>query len=290
MKIIGTGLSGLVGSRVVELLSPAHAFTNLSLETGVDITNEEATRAHITKSDASWVFHFAAITDVDGAEKDRELGEKSKTWQVNVQATKYVTDAAFSSGKRVLYISTDFVFDGAKKEYNEEDTPNPLGWYAITKYEGEKIVAAHSDNLIVRISNPYVAQGGVRPDFVHKIIDRLSGGGQVSAPDDQVFVPTFVDDIARAIDALVSVNASGVYHVVGTGGLTPFSVAEKIARAFAFDESLVTPTTFEKFFTGRAPRPRFAVLNNGKINSLGVHMSTFDEGLAKIVLLREKTT
>lgn len=288
MNIIGTGLSGLVGSRVVELLSERHAFANLSLETGVDITNEQITHQHITASDALWVFHFAAVTDVDGAEKERELGEKSKSWQVNVDATRYVADAAKESGKRVLYISTDFVFDGTKKEYKEEDIPHPLGWYAITKYEGEKIVSGNPDNLIIRISNPYVAQSAVRPDFIHKIIDRLSAGLPVGAPDDQLFIPTFVDDIAHAISILIDRGARGVYHVVGSGGLSPFSVAQKIAAAFGFDQSLVSPTTFTTFFAGRAPRPRYAVLNNDKIRSLGVAMSTFDEGLAKIVLLREK--
>ncbi len=289
MKILGTGLSGLVGSRVVELLSPKHEFSNLSLETGVDITNKELTYKHIAASDAPWIFHFAAVTDVDGAEKERELGQRSKSWIVNVEATRYVAEAAARGRKKVLYISTDFVFDGTKRVYREDDVPNPLGWYAVTKYEGEKIIAANGDNLIIRISNPYVASVGVRPDFVHKIMDRLAQGLPVGAPDDQLFVPTFVDDIATAIGALMEADARGVYHVVGTDGISPYTVARKIAVRMGIDPSVVSATTFEKFFAGRAPRPFYAVLNNDKITSLGVHMSTFDEGLAKIVLSREKS-
>ncbi len=286
MKILGTGLSGLVGSRIVELLSSKHEFANLSLETGVDITQEEVTHSHIKAANVPWVFHFAAITDVDGAEKERNLGNKSKSWIVNVDATRYVTTAANESGKRVLYVSTDFVFDGTKKEYRENNTPNPQGWYAITKYEGEKIVAQNPDNLIIRISNPYVAGVGVRPDFIHKIMERLAQKLPVSAPDDQLFIPTFVDDIAGAIDALMSVQAKGIYHVVGTGGVSPYTVATKIAARMGIDTNVVTSTSFAKFFEGRAPRPFYAVLNNDKITALGVHMSTFDEGLAKIELSR----
>jgi len=90
MNIIGTGLSGLVGSRVVELLGSRHTFEDLSLDTGVDITNPSTVEERIKKSDAQWVFHFAAKTDVDGAEKERSLGENSPTWIVNVTATENI--------------------------------------------------------------------------------------------------------------------------------------------------------------------------------------------------------
>jgi dTDP-4-dehydrorhamnose reductase len=290
MKIIGTGLSGLVGSRIVELLGGTFEFTNLSLETGVDITNAATVDLHIGQSDAPWIFHFAAMTDVDGAEKERDLKEDSKSWIVNVKATQHVADAAKKYGKKILYISTDFVFDGTKEFYTEEDVPNPQGWYAITKYEGEKIIAQGTQNLIIRIANPYLATAGVRPDFVHKIMERLLTQLPVSAPKDQQFIPTFVDDIAHAIEVLVKGDAHGIYHVVGTGSLSPYDVATKIASALKLDPAVVGSTTFEEFFKNRAPRPRYANLKNDKLRTAGVHMSTFDEGLATMVLLREKTS
>lgn len=290
MKIIGTGLSGLVGSRVVELMSQDHTFTNLSLETGIDITKPGVANTHITQSDAEWVFHFAAMTDVDGAEKERSLGEASMSWLVNVKATQYVADAARSSGKRILYISTDFVFDGTREEYSETDVPNPIGWYAVTKYEGEKIIAKIPKSLIIRIANPYGREPGIRPDFVHKIMNRLESKQAIVAPQDQRFVPTFIDDIGSAIGVLATMNAEGLYHVVGTGNLSPYDVACKIATALNLDITLVSPTTFDEFFKNRAPRPYKAVLKNDKIQKLGVHMSTFDEGIDKIRLLREKKT
>lgn len=279
MNIIGTGLSGLVGTRVVELLSARYTFTNLSLETGIDITKPGVVSKHIARSDAPWVFHFAAMTDVDGAERERALGRESKSWIVNVKATQYVADAARASGKKLLYISTDFVFDGTKKEYSEVDTPNPRGWYAITKFEGEKIVGKIPGSLIIRISNPYVANP-IRPDFIHKIMGRLAAAEPVSAPDDQIFIPTFVDDVGTAIDALVTKEAQGVYHVVGGMALSPYAVAQKIAGLFGWDKGLITTTSFARFFEGRAPRPFCAALKNDKITELGIHMSSFDEGIA----------
>lgn len=282
MKIIGTGLSGLVGSRIAQLLEPKYTFTNLSLETGVDITDRAAVEEHISGSDAPWVFHMAAMTDVDGAEKEKDLRQHSKSWKVNVEATRNVAEVAQRTAKKLLYVSTDFVFDGTKQEYTEEDVPNPQGWYAITKYEGEKIVAAVPGSLIIRIANPYCAELGVRPDFVHKIMERLTEALPVSAPDDQQFLPTFVDDIAHAIDTLVSSSAQGIYHVVGSGSLSPYAAAQKIAAALGIDPSVVSKSNFEEFFKNRAPRPQFANLSNQKVSALGVHMSTFDEGIATI--------
>ena len=283
MNILGTGLSGLVGSRVVELLSPQFQFENLSLETGVDITKRETVDQYFKSSNASWVFHFAARTDVDGAEKERSLKENSPTWVVNVNATQYIVDACKKYGKKLLYISTDFVFDGKKDAYDEEHVPHPLRWYGETKYEGEKIVRSlGTQSLIVRIANPYRIHTFAKPDFVHKIIDRLVHRQTVTAAQDQILIPTFIDDIAVALQKLIEHDASGVYHVVGNQALSPFDVAQKIASVFGFDSGLVVPTTFDKYFEGRAPRPFHANLKNAKITKLGVVMHSFDEVLPRV--------
>lgn len=283
MKILGTGLSGLVGSRVTELLSPDFSFENLSLETGVDITRKESVDARIDHSSAPWVFHFAARTDVDGAEKEKDLGEKSPSWVVNVSATQHIVDACRRTGKKLLYISTDFVFDGTRDVYTEEDVPNPQGWYARTKYEGEKRVMSLTDRaLVVRIANPYRSNFPVKPDFVHKIIERFVEKVPVVAANDQIFVPTFIDDIARALATLVRLDASGIYHVVGSQALTPYEAAQRIARTFGFTAARIEPTTFKEYFAGRAPRPFHAVLKNDKISELGVSMKSFEEGLQMV--------
>ena len=283
MTILGTGLSGLVGSRVVELLSPAISFQDVSFATGVDITHKEDVDRLIDASDASWVLHFAAKTDVDGTENERSLGEKGSAWIVNVTATKYIVDACRRTQKRLLYISTDYVFDGTKELYSEEDMPNPQGWYATTKYEGEKLVATLEDYaVIMRIANPYRATFEAKLDFVRKIIERLGNHHMVKAPSDQLFVPTFIDDIASAIKRLVDTNASGIYHVVGNDAVSPYIGAQKIAAVFGLDASHVRPTTFALYFAGRAPRPYRAVLKNDKIAKLGVRMSTLEEGLTRL--------
>ena len=163
MKILGTGLSGLVGSRVVELLNSVYEFEF----SDTDITNKEAIDERIRSSNASIVLHLAAKTDVDGCEKDRTLGTEGDAWKINVLGTENVVEACEKNNKKLIYVSTDFVFDGeTKSEYSEEDKPNPINWYARTKYEGEKIVQSSNFNwIIVRIAYPY-RSNFKRKDFV----------------------------------------------------------------------------------------------------------------------------
>jgi dTDP-4-dehydrorhamnose reductase len=282
MKIIGTGLSGLVGSRVTELLSPDFTFENLSLETGVNITDKESVTVRLEKSNAPWVFHMAAYTDVQGAEKERSMGEQSAAWNVNVSATTHIADVCKRLHKKLLYIDTDYAFDGIKKIYTEDDVPNPLGWYAKTKSEGAKrVLALGSSGLVIRISNPYRAHPVGKKDFVHKMFERMQAGLAVTAPTDQLFVPTFIDDIASALRVLVKLGASGIYHVVGSP-LSPFDAATSIAEIFGCDPTLVQKTTFAAMFANRAPTPQYAALSNDKIKALGVPMHSFAEGIAEV--------
>ena len=207
MKILGTGLTGLIGSRIQELLKDKYQFENLSLTTSVDVTDSEKILSLITSSNASLVLHLAAKTDVDGCQKDKEKDikilryedikeretawVKEKTaWGVNVIGTKNVINACARSGKKLIYVSTDFVFDGKKeKPYGEEDAPSPINWYGQTKYEGEKLVASSSLSwVILRLAYPYRANFQKR-DFARVLIDRLKNGEKVSLITDHIMTP-----------------------------------------------------------------------------------------------------
>ncbi len=283
MKILGTGLSGLVGGRIVEVLQDRYEFENLSLETGVDITKPGVVDEYVSKSEAPWVWHFAARTDVDGIEAEKVQGEHSLTWTVNVKATEHIVEACKKYGKRLLYLSTDFVFDGTHPTYTEDDKPNPQSWYAQTKYEGEQRVLSLGDHgLVVRIANPYRTPWSGKPDFIQRIVARLEAKQPVNVPAGQLFIPTFIDDIAMAIDALMTHTGNGIYHAVGSEALTPLAVVEALTVAYKITQADISQVPFTQYFAGRAPRPFQAVLSNAKITKLGLHMSTFSEGLRKI--------
>ncbi|MDP3987819.1 MAG: NAD(P)-dependent oxidoreductase [Candidatus Levybacteria bacterium] len=279
MKILGTGLSGLVGSRIIELLNGKYQFES----SDIDITDQASITKKIKESDASIVLHLAAKTDVDGCEKDKPLGENGDAWKINVLGTKNIAAACQDNRKKMIYISTDFVFDGSSASaYSEEDSPNPINWYAKTKYEGEKIVQSLSTPwVVVRLAYPYRAEYQ-RPDFFRAILNRLQNNQPVKAVADYIFTPTFIDDVPLAIDKLVESQSTGIYHVVGSQILSPYMAGLLIAKNFTLDVSLVTETTTEEYFKNRATRPLYLGIKNDKIEKLGVKMKTFEEGLEEI--------
>lgn len=282
MKILGTGLTGLVGSRIVELLTPNFSFENISRSTGVDITKKDAVFTAVSSTDAPFLLHLAAKTNVDACEEDKSLGEKGEAWQMNVLATQHIVDACEKNNKKLIYVSTDFVFDGKKEFYIEEDVPNPINWYAKTKYEGEKIVRnSRIPWVIVRISYPYRA-AFTKNDFFRALLQRLQQKKEVFAITDHIFKPTYIDDIASALEVLINKNVTGTYHVTGSEFLRPYDAALTIADMFGCDRMLIHKVIREEYFKGKAPRPFRLVLKNDKIENLGISMISFSEGLRKI--------
>ncbi|MBI3379778.1 NAD(P)-dependent oxidoreductase [Candidatus Gottesmanbacteria bacterium] len=282
IPILGTGLSGLVGSRIMELLGDTFEFTDLSFATGIDITNSEQVVESFQNSSASIVLHMAAKTDVDACEDDKIFGEEGPAWLVNVIGTQNIVEAAKKFNKRLVYISTDFVFDGTQDSYAEDDTVNPLNWYGYTKSEGEKLVKeAEIRFMIVRLSYPFRAYYKEKADFVRRIIEKAEKKEKLFALTDHIFTPTFIDDIASALDLILKKELQGVYHVVGGQSLTPHDAIHKILTKFGLATD-VESVTREVFFKNRAFRPRNLALKNDKITKLGIKMKSFDEGLSEI--------
>lgn len=301
--ILTIGGNGLVGSRVRELLADDYNFEDASRRSGLDITNADQVAEKIKSSSASVVIHFAAKADVEGCEKDREddtkiLGYTDRkkqeesfatmqtAWAVNVIGTRNVAKACEQNGKKLLYISTDFVFGSEEPKdggFIEEDMPGPVNWYGQTKYEGEKIIQGlKTPWIIIRIAYPYRARFDTKKDFVRVFLSLLQQGKQLKLITDHLNNATFVDDIAFAIDQLIQQNAAGIYHVTGSQSLSPYEQGIKITEIFNLDKNLIGQTTRAEFFKDRAPRPFSLAMNNAKIRKLDVNMRTFEEGLVEI--------
>src|SRR5258708_1634568 len=298
-KLIITGGNGLVCSRIVELLSNKYEFQNLSRGTCVDISDKEAVLQVIKQSDADIVLHLAAKADVEGCEKDKgldaefqsgkvtenEIKEKQTAWAINVLGTRNIAEACVASNKKLIYISTDFIFGGddtPEDGYTEESKPNPVNWYGKTKYEAEKIVLQSSIPwIIMRIAYPYRAQF-VKNDFVRVFKMLLEQKKQLSLITDHIVNATFIDDIANALDVLITQNVTGTYHVTGSQPLSPYEEGLLVAKTFDLDQSLIGKTTRQEFFKDRAPRPFNLGMNNDRITKLGVRMRSFEEGLLEV--------
>lgn len=283
--VLATGLTGLVGTRIREAL-PDIGFISISRENGVDITDSYAVEEYMVEYPGEHVLHMAAYSDVDGCEKDRDLAEKSEAWRVNVAATSEIARLCLKYRKTLVYISTDFVFNGEKNEgegYVEDDTPSPINWYGETKYRGEEAIRNSGVlHAILRIAYPYGISSAPKKDFARVIASRLKDKQEVKAVTDHIFVPTYIDDIAFAVQKIMAENQTGTFHVVGSNPLTPYTAAEKIAGAVGVDPSVIQKTTRAEYFAGKASRPFNLYLKNDKIKNLGIQMRTFDDGLKDI--------
>lgn len=283
MKIAITGGTGLVGSRVIELLQDKYEFVLLNRDKGFDITNPTTLVPLLDDNSISILLHLAAFTDVDGAEREKDWKEDSAAWKMNVTGTQNIVDACKVTSRKIIYVSTEFVFDGKKGNYTEEDTPSPINWYGQTKYEGEKVIQNSGlPYVIARLSSPYRAEFETKKDFMRAMKARLENNQEINGVKDHTFTPTFIDDFAHALEILISKNAEGIFHVVGSDSMSPYDAALKIADAFNLDKNIIKPTTREDYFKGKAERGLDWSVKNGKIKALGIEMRTFEEGLEEI--------
>lgn len=279
--VIITGATGLIGSRIVELLSSKFNFIALNREDGIDITNEDQVSEFIKNQKAEVILHLAAYTNTSEAEKQAD-DENGECFRVNVVGTRNLAEVARKYDKHLIFFSTDFVFDGEKNEpYNEEDSPNPIGWYAKTKFLAEEeIKKSEAVHTIVRTSYPFRANFQAKPDIVHKIINGFKDG-KLSMFDDSFITPTFVDDISEGVGGLLMRKPQGIFNLTGNDFVTPYELSIRIARIFGFDPKIVKSSKavdFEKE-TGRKYMASLK-MNNEKIKKfLNINIHSLDEAL-----------
>ena len=269
LKVEVTGQNGLIGSRIIKLLESNFNFIPL-LHNDFDITNRDQVTNKINSLDFDILLHLAGYTNVDGAEKEKNLAYK-----INVEGTKHIFEAVQNRNKQMIYISTDFVFDGKNPPFFEDSVPNPIGYYGFTKYEGEKIVQDKA--MTIRISYPYGNPSSKKPDFVMRLKHLLEEGQELKMMQDASITPTFIDDIAIALKHLMTNYQPELYHIVGSESLSPFAAGKMIAKQFKLNEDLIKPISFAEYETDKAPRPQYSEIKSKK-NDFH-EMKSFQEGL-----------
>jgi dTDP-4-dehydrorhamnose reductase len=246
--VLVTGAYGLLGQALAPHLlraAPATGAVRLTDLADLDVTDARAVTAAVCDLRPRTVFHLAAWTDVDGAE-----AHPRQAHRLNVEGAENVARAAADAGAVVVHLSTDFVFDGTKPGlYVEDDPPAPLSVYARSKAESEARVraAAPREHLVVRTAWLY---GAGRRDFIGAILDAARRGGPVRVVADQVGCPTWSEDLARALVALVSADARGLYHACGRGEASRFDEAREALAAAGLEGAALEAMT-----TDQAPRP-----------------------------------
>ncbi len=276
MKLFVTGAGGQLGHELVEAIRVAGHEPIATTHAQLDITDEEAVRIAIGSAKPDVVIHAAAWTAVDACEGDIE-----KAMLVNGAASKYVADAAHAVGARVVYISTDYVFDGSKPTpYNEDDVPNPQSAYGASKLAGER--AMGSNDAIVRISWVCGFHGA---NMVKTILKLGATMSELKFVDDQIGNPTFADDAAKAIVNIATSGLGGIWHVTNQGVVSWYKFAREVLLTAGMDAAKVKPIATSDLQPPRpAKRPANSVLHNGRMIAEGMALlPDFREPLARLV-------
>lgn len=272
MRILITGSQGQLGSALQPVLS-RHELILRDIPTFnlTDPCCEEV----IVESAPEVIIHAGAYTNVDGAEKEPE-----RAHAVNVEGTAAVARAAHRLRARLLYISTDYVFDGRKTSpYDEEDEPHPLNVYGQTKRDGELAALRHCENtLVVRTAWLY---GHTGQNFVKTIMRMALEKPFLEVVADQRGCPTHADDLAQALKVLLESDMRGICHVTNSGNCTWHELAEAIVRIMGLRTEVRPITTAQ---AGRlAKRPAYSVLGNRRYELVQPALAHWQEALRRFV-------
>ena len=257
MKILVTGYNGQLGYDVVKRGEKQGLEMQGTGIEDLDITNEAAVYEFVDKVKPDAIIHCAAYTAVDKSEDDKEL-----CWNVNVEGTKYLATAAKKLNAKFVYISTDYVFDGeGTHTFVETDAPNPVGYYGLTKYEGEKVVRNLIDNnFIVRISWVFGINGN---NFIKTMLRLGETRNELNVVGDQIGSPTYTYDLARLLIDMVVTEKYGTYHATNEGFKNWDEFAQEIFEIAGQDVKVNSITTEE--YPTRAVRPKNSRMSKQKL-------------------------
>jgi len=279
-RILVIGAKGMLGKDLVEILrSSSRVDQHLDWEVfgwdieEIDIQEEKNTVTKIESLRPNMVINIAAYTHVDGCESHDE-----KAFAINAEGMRHVALGALRCRAKVVYLSTDYIFDGKKREpYLEDDPPHPLSVYGRSKLRGEQYVQEMvEDALIVRTQWLYGKYGN---NFVASVLRQAREKKVLSIVNDQVGSPTYTIDLSRAISVLIQCDARGVFHVANSDLCTWFVFGQEILKLSGMEGVRIVPISSEE--VGRpAMRPLYSVLNTEKLKrETGMTLRPWSEAL-----------
>ena len=271
MKFLVTGSAGLVGRQVIKDLLQSYTqvyscYNNSKPEDGIatplDLTSSDDIIKVVDSTRPDVIIHLAAMTNVDLCETQKDLATK-----INAKATAVIAEQAKKLGAFLVYVSTDYVFDGEKGMKTESDTPNPIGYYGKSKLEGEiAVYDLASNRCIVRTSTPF----GIHPtrkSFPLFVAENLQAKKVISAITDQYTSPTYVPNLSRMIIEISSKKIQGIFHLAGATRISRYDMAMMVAEKLGLDKNLLKSTKLEEM-NWTAKRPRDSSLDVSKAASL----------------------
>lgn len=275
MTVLITGANGQLGKELQRYLTEKHIDFVAADVAEMDITNELLVNQFVTDLKPTVIYHCAAYTAVDAAEDEG----KTICRLINVDGTRYLASAAQMVGAKIVYISTDYVFDGTKQEeYTVNDTPNPQSEYGLTKYEGEEAVRELVEHhYIIRTSWVY---GEFGKNFVFTMQNLAQTRDTLTVVSDQVGRPTWTRTLAEFMVHLVDEEAAyGTYHLSNDNSCSWYEFAKEILK----DTNVTVLPVTSDAYPQKANRPKHSVMDLSKSKETGFNIPTWQEALAEFL-------
>jgi dTDP-4-dehydrorhamnose reductase len=301
--ILVTGSNGLLGQKIiyalrnrsdVKCISTSKGENRMKAKDGyeyvsMDISDLNSVESVFQKYTPDVVINTAAMTNVDLCESNRD-----EAWLLNVQSVENIIRECKKHNTHLIHLSTDFVFDGRKGPYIETDEPNPLSFYAHTKYEGEKLINA--SGITAAILRTIIIYGVVddnsRSNVVLWVMNSLKNKKPITVINDQFRSPTLAEDLADACISAAMKKATGIYHVSGREVMNILDIAEIVADYFELDKSLIIPTSSADLKQPAVRPPVTGFIINKAEKELDFHPRSFIDGLSylknQLILVAEK--
>jgi dTDP-4-dehydrorhamnose reductase len=269
MRVTVFGASGLLGQELVKELAGEQLTALTSHD--ADLRDAARVREAIQSSRPDWIILSAAYTDVDGCETNRD-----RAFAVNCEGAINVAQAAREAGSRLLFVSTDYVFDGTKREpYQTNDPRNPTSVYGASKARAEERLLEILPEVCIARTSWLFGHGG--KCFPATILKLAATRPEISVVNDQRGSPTFTPDLASALVKLCRANARGIVHVTNSGECSWYDFATEIVRGAGMTTTVKPVTTAE--FPRPAKRPAYSVLSPDSLRAHNIHMPKWQDGL-----------
>ena len=251
----------------------------------IDVCDRDEVMGAVDRERPDLVINAAAFTRVDECETNYALA-----FEVNALGAKNVADAARAVDAAVMFISTDYVFDGGKTSpYAEDDVPRPLNVYGVSKLAGEHLVRqSNPRHYVVRTSSLFGA-GGRNGNFVEAVIGKANANEPLRVVDDQISSPTFTRDLAMKLQELATTGAFGLYHITNSGNTSWHGLAARVFELLDMEPSLTRITSAELAVPAR--RPAFSVLENRALVTAGLaRLRPWEQAIPDYLAARDRTS
>ena len=289
MKLLVLGGSGLIGNALLKNSKNEFDILTTFYKNPVAIKNVRSfqysfpndlnnLRELLEKEKPDVLVNTMGYSNIDFCELN-----KRDTEMLHVEVTEKICELCENIGTKQIFLSSDYVFDGEKGNYSEDDVPNPVNYYGLSKLKAEQLILKNPINTVIRTSVIY--DWDYRARFFNSVIKNLQSNQAINATTDVYNSVTFLDNLVESIFKVITLNQNGIFHVVDSACVNRFEFAEMIAKIFRLDKNLIKTVSVQDEPKNIAKRPKNACLNNSKAKKeLGLNFNTIEEGVSRVFM------